>query len=117
MAAAQLVGFLLQHVVQPVVILLETVLTIEEPQQEHQHEDSCQHGQEHPVELHRRLVILCGTGFQLSVLAGLLLYVQVEVAVVIAGGLVVQGSIDYAELFADAGNEVGGLIDGRVCQC
>ena len=116
-AAAQLVGFLLQHVVQLVVILLAPVLAVEEPQQEHQHQNGCQDGYEHPVELHRRLVVLGGTRFQLAVLARLFLHVQIEVAVVVAGGLVVQGGIDHAELFADAGNEVGSLVDGGVCQC
>ena len=51
---------------------------------------------------------------EFTVLTRLFLQVEIEVAVVVAGGLVVQGGIGHAELLADRGHEVGGLIDGGV---
>ena len=43
--------------------------------------------------------------------------VEVEVPIVVAVGLVVDGGIGHTELFVDAGNEVGGLLDDGVGKC
>ena len=51
---------------------------------------------------------------EFAVLTRLFLQVEIEVAVVVAGSLVVQGGIGHTQLFADRGHKVGSLIDGGI---
>lgn len=62
----------------------------------------------------RGAVELVGARLVVAVLARLVLQVEVEVAVVVAGLLVIDGRIDDAELLAYRGHEVGGAVDDGV---
>ena len=53
---------------------------------------------------------LRGTCFELPVLSRLLLQVQIDVAVVVALLLVVDGGVDEAQILTDRGYEVGSLL-------
>ena len=48
---------------------------------------------------------------------GLLLQVDVDVAVIVALGFVVDGGIGHGELLTDTGHKVRSLVDGSVRQC
>ena len=111
-ADVQLFAALLNLLVERAVGLLAAIQPTEEPQQEEQQDDGSDNGKENPVQLADHAVELFGTRFKLAVLSRLLLQVEVAVAVVVAGNLVVDGGIGYAELLADAGHEVGSLQDG-----
>ena len=58
-----------------------------------------------------------GSGFQFTVLTGLFLQIYVDITVVVAMLLIVDGRIGHTELFADAGDQVGGLVDTLVDEC
>ena len=64
-----------------------------------------------------RLVKQSGTGLQFTVLARFFLQVDVDVAIIVAVRLVIKCRINDTELFADAGHQIGCLINGRVRQC
>ena len=87
---------------------------MEDEQQEDEQTYHEHHSQEHEVEQAGRVLQLVVAGFELAVLTRLLLHVEEEVAVVVAARLIVDGRIDQAELFADAGHKVGCLVDGGV---
>ena len=57
---------------------------------------------------------MVGTCLELSVLARLLLHVEVDVAVLVASGLVVDGRIDQTQLLANTGHQVGSLGNGSI---
>ena len=111
-ADVQLFAALLNLLVEGAVGLLAAVQPAEEPQQEEQQDDGSNNGKENPVELTDHAVELFGTRLELAVLSCLLLQVEVAVAVVVAGNLVVDGGIGHAKLLAYAGHEVGCLQDG-----
>ena len=87
---------------------------MEDEQQEDEQTYHEHNGQEHEVKHAGRVLQLVVAGFELTVLTRLLLHVEEEVAVVVAARLIVDGRIDQAELFADAGHKVGCLVDGGV---
>ena len=110
----QLFALLFEEVVGDVLTAFAAIHVVEEPEREEQQDDGDDDGNQHKVQLPGSLLILAGTGLKLTVLTGGLLQVEVEVAVVVALRLVVDGSIGHAELFADGSHEVGSLIDERV---
>ena len=114
---SQLFALLFEEVVGDVLTAFAAVHVVEEPEREEQQDDGDDDGNQHKVQLPGSLLILAGTGLELTVLTSGLLQVEVEVAVVVALRLVVDGGIGHAELFADGSHEVGGLIDERVGEC
>ena len=75
----------------------------------HQH-----HSREHDVQRLRGAVHLSGAGLDETVLARLLLQVEIDVAVVVALLFVVNGRIGERQLFADGSHEVGRPLYHRV---
>ena len=110
----QLFALLFEEVVGDVLTAFAAIHVVEEPEREEQQDDGDDDGNQHKVQLPGGLLILAGTGLKLTVLTGGLLQVEVEVAVVVALRLVIDGSIGHAELFADGSHEVRRLIDERV---
>ena len=84
---------------------------VEEIEQEHHKNDHSYHGCYHPVEQHSIIVEHGCTGFQLLVLSGSLLQVEIHVAVKIAVWLVVDGRIDQTEALSNGGHQVGCCLD------
>ena len=107
----QLFALLFEEVVGDVLTALAAVHVVEEPEREEQQDDGDDDGTQHEVQLPGGLLILYGAGLKLTVLPGSLLEVEVEVAVVVALLLVVDGGIGHTELFTDRRHEVGSLID------
>ena len=107
----QLFALLFEEVVGDILTAFAAVHVVEEPEREKQQDDGDDDGNKHEVQLHGGLLILAGTGLELTVLTGGLLQVEVEIAVVVALLLVVDGGIGHAELFANGRHEVGSLID------
>ena len=60
---------------------------------------------------------LSGLGLQRTVLACLLLHVQIDIAILVTHGFVVNGCESHAHLFADAGYQIGGLVDEGILKC
>ena len=116
-ANSQLLAPFVNQFVKGALRPLTTVLIAEEPEQEEQQDDGNAHSHENPVQLGDSTVELSCTGFQLTILTRLFLKVEIEIAVIVAGSLVINGSVGYAKLFADTGHEVGCLVDERVRQC
>ena len=52
----------------------------------------------------------------MAILTSGLLKVEIEVAVIVALGLIVDGGIGHTELFADRGHQIRGLVDGGIGQ-
>ena len=85
---------------------------VEKPKREEQQDDSDHHSPKHPVELYDTALILIGTGLKRTVLTSICHQVDVDITVLIALLLVVDGRISDAELFADTGHKIRRLIDG-----
>ena len=105
---------LLQQVIKLVVFLLFPVEMVEEPQEEEQQDDGAKDCPYHEGQLVHGMVQQTGTRLEFAVLAGLLLQVDIDVAVIVAVGFVVDSRISHAELFADTGHQVGSLTDAAV---
>ena len=114
---SQFLAFLFEEVVIRVLLTVFPVHVAEEPEREEQQQNGCNDGGNHQVELYGRLLILTGTCFELTILTGGLLQVEIEVAVIVALGLIVHRGIGHRELLADRGHQVGRLIDGTVGEC
>ena len=112
--SSYLLCFLFEKIIANLGLRLFLVEVVKEPYREAEQDDGCHHGNEHKVQLGECALVLAGTGFQLTVLTGKLLKVEIEVTVVVALGFVVDGGIGHTKLFADGGHEVGGLIDGGI---
>ena len=102
---------LLKQIVGDVLTGVLAVHMVEEPQREQKQHDGYHNGNHHQVQLPGRLVVLVGARLQLTVLTGGLLKVEIQVTVVIALRLIVDGGIGHAQLLTDGGHQVGGLID------
>ena len=111
---SHLLVLLLQQVIKLVVLLLFPVEMVEEPQEEEQQDDGAKDCPYHERQLVHGMVQQTGARLEFAVLAGLLLQVDIDVAVVVAIGFVVDSRISHAELFADTGNQVGSLNDAAV---
>ena len=107
-------ALLFQQVVGHIHLLVLLVHVVEEPQEEQQQDDGHHHSRQHEVQLVGGLLILTGTGFQLTVLTGGLLQVEIQVAVIVALLFVVDGGIGHTELLTDTRHQIGGLIDRGV---
>ena len=101
---------LLQQVVKLMVFTALAIHAVEEPQQTKEQNNGCHNGNNHQVELADSTVENACSRFQLTVLACLLLQVDIDVTIVVALLLVVDGGIGHTELFADARHQVGSLI-------
>ena len=95
----------------PILSPAHTVEEVEYQDDYHDHED---HGSDHHVELDGVLVEQGGTGLQLPVLSGLLLEVEVDIAVIVALLLVIECRIDQAESLPDGSHQIGSRLDGLV---
>ena len=87
---------------------------VEQIEQCQNHQNHHHHRRNHGIEQARRLLQLVASGFQLAVLSCLLLHVEIDVAVDVAAGFIVDSRIDKAELLANAGHQVGSAVDGCV---
>ena len=85
---------------------------VEEPHEEEQQHNGSDDGCQQAVELGDAVLVLAGAGFELAILTGVGHQVDVDVAVLIAAQLVVNGRVGHTELFADGGHEVRSLVYG-----
>ena len=108
--------FLFQQVVKLSILLASLVQPVEEPHQQQHQYDGHHYGGYHPVQLFGLVVQYACAGLQFTVLACLLLQVYIDVAIIVALGFVVYGRIGHRQLFANAGHQVGSLMDKRVGQ-
>ena len=113
----QLLSPLFENIVGNLLVAGLAVHVIEEPEREEQKEDGSHNGSQHDVELNRSLLVLTGTRLELAILSRGLLQVEVEVAVIVALGLIIDSRISHTELFADRSHQVGSLVDRRVREC
>ena len=77
-------------------------------------DDGYNNDSDHDVLLAQRRVELLGTRLEHTVLACVLLHVEIDIAVVVAQFLVVECGIDNRHLLAYGGNEVGSGVYGGV---
>ena len=96
-----LLGFLALHIVEDI-------------EQDDSNDNHGYHGDDHDIENRGDIVELGCTGFELAVLAGRLLQVEIGVAVVVALHLVVECGISQTHLLADGSHKVGRLEDSPV---
>lgn len=84
-------------------------------EQQKDDDDNHHHNREnHDVELSRRLSQLVSTRLKIAVLTGLFLKVEVDIAVIIALMLVVDGRVDHTQLLTDRGYKVRSLRYGLI---
>ena len=110
----QLLTLLFKQVVGEILSGVFAVHVVEQPQREQQQHDGYHHRTHHDIQLYGRLLILTGSRLQLTVLTGGLLKVEIQVTVIVALLLVVDGGKGHAQLLTDRGHQVGGLVDERI---
>ena len=105
---------LFQDIVELIVFFMLSIHAIEEPQQEYQQQNGDHNSQNHPVELGGLFIKDTGTSFQLAVLTGLLLQINIDIAVIVALLLVVDSRISHRQLFTDTRHQVRSLVDALI---
>ena len=111
-----MLALLLVKVIGLLGLRLFLVEVIEQPQREEQQHNGQNNSYKHHVELSLLLLVLIGADLKLAILSGSLLKIEINIAVLVAKLLIVDGCIGHTKLLAYRSNQIGSLVDDAIVE-